>query len=434
VSTRSGAQARSTRTRIAAVAALALVVCAVAARPCFAFSVLAHQAIVDRSWEGAIVPALRERFPDASAEDIQRARAFAYGGSHVPDLGYFPFGSRLFTDLVHYVRSGHFVSALLRDANDVDEYAFALGVASHYVADTVGHPEATNRVVPELYPDLREEHGDTVTYADDHSSHIQTEFRFDVFQLSQSRQAPDLYRHAIAFEVSEPVLDRAFRETYGLGLDDVFASTKVAIATYRWGFRELLHEATGIAWELYESDIHRVDPTATSEQFVSDMSRADFEKEFGKTYREPGYFAKFFALLVKVVPDVGPFERLPYKALPADARGRFSAALDHAVAEYQSIVQRSRHSEVALDDRNLDTGRSTRHGEYPPADEAYAELVEKLDDHDFAQASAEVRGDVVRFYREGEPAQATAAAEGERGEPEEVARALARLTGPDAAD
>jgi len=81
--------------------------------------------------------------------------AFAHGGSHIADLGYFPLGNVFFTDLLHYVRSGDFVATMLARAESVDEYAFALGALSHYVTDDVGHPEATNRVVPEIYPALR---------------------------------------------------------------------------------------------------------------------------------------------------------------------------------------------------------------------------------------------------------------------------------------
>ena len=367
-------------------------------RACLGFSVLAHQAVVDRCWEDSIVPALRQRFPAASEQELEEAHAFAYGGSHIADLGYFPFGSHLFSDLVHYVRSGHFVTTLLDDASTLDELAFALGAASHYVADTIGHPEATNRVVPEIYPDLRAQHGDSVTYADDHAAHIETEFRFDVLQLTRNHQSPDLFKHAIAFAVPEPLLDRAFRETYGLGLDDLFASTEIAITTYRWGFREMLQEATGIAWELYQADIQALDPTATPQQFVGSMSRTDFEKEFGNSYREAGYFAKVFSWMVKAVPSVGPLAQLPYKALPPEAREQFSAAFEHAVAEYRTVVARSRENRLHLDDRNLDTGKPTRKGEYQPADQAYTELVEKLDAHDYAEASNEVRSEIVRFY------------------------------------
>src|SRR6185369_13729085 len=249
----------------------------------------------------------RRRFPEAGAEELKKARAFAYGGSHVADLGYYPLGNRTFTDLLHYVRSGDFIVALLGSAQTLDEYAFALGAAAHYVADNTGHPEATNRAVPKIYPKLRKKYGDSVTYAEDHAAHLQTEFRFDVLQMSRSKGSPDIYGHTLGFNVPERVLDEAFHKTYGLHLDDLFTNTKVAIVTYRFAFRTVIHEATGIAWELYRADIQKLDATATPETFVSNVSTAEFEKEFGKSYREPGYFAKFFGFLVKLVPNCGPF-------------------------------------------------------------------------------------------------------------------------------
>ena len=386
------------------------------------FSALAHQAVVDRAWDDAIAPALRERFPSTSAEELARAHAFAYGGSHIPDLGYFPLGSRLFTDLIHYVRSGDFIGAMLAGAETVDEYAFALGALSHYLADDTGHPEATNRVVAELYPELREKFGDSVTYADDHSSHLQTEFRFDVLQVARWKRPPGLYEHAIAFEVAKPVLERAFLRTYGLRLADVFANTDVAITTYRWAFREVLHEATGIAWELYRGEIQKGDPDTTPAGFVFDMSRGDFEERFGDGYDRPGYFTRASGFLASLVPNVGPLKRLPYKPLPEPAQQRFFHALDRASARYEIAVHDARLKRLRLRDETLDTGRPTNPGDYPPADEAYAELLAKLREHRFADVSPELRADILRFYSNG---RALAAIDDD--EQAEVREALAQL-------
>src|SRR5262245_56401122 len=84
-----------------------------------AYSVFAHEALVDQAWDTQLVPLLKERFPRSSPSDLDAARAYAYGGSLIQDLGYYPFGSRLFSNLVHYVRSGDFVEALVREARDV---------------------------------------------------------------------------------------------------------------------------------------------------------------------------------------------------------------------------------------------------------------------------------------------------------------------------
>jgi len=366
--------------------------------PTLAFSVLAHQAVVDRAWDDAIAPALRRAFPHASADEIARARAYAHGGSHIADLGYFPLGNRLFIDLVHYVRPGDFVATMVRDAQTVDELAFALGGLSHYVTDEIGHPEATNRTVPEIYPKLQREYGDTVTYADDAGAHIETEFRFDVLAVAQNPKSLDLFRHAVDFEISKPLLERAFRATYGIDLHDIFADEDVAIATYRWGFRELIHEATGIAWQLYRTDIERLDPEATAAGFAYYLSRRDFESQFGKAYREPGYFTKFVAFLVKLVPNVGPLKRLPYKPLPADAQRRFADAITKVVRDYERSVQRLPMRPLVASNVNLDTGQPVRRGDYAPADRAYAALLDKLEDHGFTDVPPELRADILRFY------------------------------------
>jgi hypothetical protein len=57
---------------------------------CQAFSVLAHQAIVDQAWEGTLVSAVRKRFPNATQQELEDARGYARGGSHLPTWGIFP--------------------------------------------------------------------------------------------------------------------------------------------------------------------------------------------------------------------------------------------------------------------------------------------------------------------------------------------------------
>src|SRR5882672_7490686 len=91
------------------------------------YSVLTHEQVVDLMWNDQLQPLLLKRFPNATEQDLQKAHAYAYGGCVLQDMGYYPFGNRFFSDLVHYVRSGDFVEALLQDSADLNEYAFALG-------------------------------------------------------------------------------------------------------------------------------------------------------------------------------------------------------------------------------------------------------------------------------------------------------------------
>src|SRR5207249_11916147 len=171
-------------------AVLATAIAACSASDASAYSVLSHEANVDALWASHIKPLIHHRFPRATAEEIDHARAYAYGGSVIQDLGYYPFGSHFFSNLVHYVRSGDFVEALIRDAASPDEYAFALGALAHYAADNLGHPEAVNRAVPLMYPKLQAKYGDRVTYAQSPKSHILVEFSFDVVQIAAGAYAP----------------------------------------------------------------------------------------------------------------------------------------------------------------------------------------------------------------------------------------------------
>jgi hypothetical protein len=383
------------------VVALVLLLAAAAPRAGLAFSVLSHQHIVDRTWDDVLVPALQRRFPGATPDQLAEAKAYAHGGAHVADLGYFPLGSRFFTNLVHYVRSGDFVVALVERAGTLDEYAFALGAVSHWVTDTIGHPEATNRTVPELYPDLREKYGDVVTYGDDRSSHLMTEFRFDVLEVAQNGSSPNILDDALRFGVPQQQLADAFERTYGLRLDDLFVSTDVAITTYRWAFRGLLEETTDIAWQLYRTQITRDDPSMTKDGFRFSQSRADFVRRFGEDFHEPGWFARSIGFVTRLLPRWSTARRMPWEPLPDDAQERFGHVLDAAAQRYVAVVHALEDGRLALPNLDLDTGAPSRGGEYAPADSAYAVLVDHLDAGGWTTMSSALRADILRAFPPG---------------------------------
>src|ERR1700692_3409080 len=220
-----------------------------------AYAVLAHEAIIDSAWDTSIRPLLLKRFPGATGEELKEAHGYAYGGAIIQDMGYYPHGSHLFSDLTHYVRSGDFILALLRDSQDLDGYAFALGALAHYAADNDGHPIGTNRAVPLLYPKLKKKYGDSVTYEQDKLAHLKTEFGFDVLEIAQGRYAPDNYHDFIGFGVSAPLLEQAFQETYGLDLKSVLSDEDNVIGSYRHAVSQLIPKATRIAWSLKKDDI-----------------------------------------------------------------------------------------------------------------------------------------------------------------------------------
>jgi hypothetical protein len=386
--------------------------------------VLAHQALVDQAWNKTLLPLVRQRFPNATEQDLAEALSYARGGSHLPDLGYFPLGNRLFTDMLHYVRAGDFVSGLIAEAGSAQEYAFALGVLAHYEADTIGHPLATNLAVPILYPDLAAQYGDSVTYADAPSAHLQTEFRFDVLQVAHRGEVPDLFEHSMKFQVPREFLDRVFRENYGLGLDELFDNYDVAILTYRWGFRLLIDETTGIAWRLYQSDIEALEPGMTHANFLHAMSRDNFEQQFGKAFLEPGYFVRFVGFVGNLLPNIGPLARLPYKPLPENVRQLYFGAFHKASGHYQQDLTEAAKKPPRFPNLILDTGTPDRPGSYQPADKAYAELLRLHAKDHFARVPKPLADDMLRHFHDRD---AALAFEDDTKEREETLNALTVL-------
>jgi hypothetical protein len=377
-------------------ALLALTICL--SQASLGYSVLTHQAIIDSAWDDSIKPLLLKRFPAATAEQLRAAHAYAYGGAIIQDMGYYPFGSKFFTDLTHYVRSGDFIKALIAESQNLEEYAFSLGALAHHSADNNGHAKGTNRAVPVIYPKLRAKYGDEVTYAEDPSSHIKVEFGFDVVQVARGRYAPDAYHDFIGFKVAKELLQRAFAKTYGMELKDVFASLDLAIGTYRRTVSGLIPEMTKVAWELKKDEIEKSSPGITREKFVYNLSRSDYEKEYGRDYEKPGFGAKMTAWFVRVVPKVGPFKALAFKVPTPEAERLFMESFNATLDRYRLTLGQVQGQELDLQNTDFDTGRPTRAGEYKLADEAYAKLLVKLEKGDFKTISPELRREIIAFY------------------------------------
>jgi hypothetical protein len=363
------------------------------------YSVLTHEAIVDSVWGSAIKPLLLKRFPAATPDELKQAHAYAYGGSIIQDLGYYPFGSKFFSDLTHYVRSGDFILSLIRDSQDLNEYAFSLGALSHYAADNDGHRMATNVAVPMLYPKLSLKFGKLITYGDDPFSHLRTEFGFDVFQAAKGRYAPDGYKDFIGFEVARRVLDQAFQDTYGLKLEQVFMNVDLVIGSYRRSVSSILPAMTKVAWQIKKEDIMREVPGMTRKKFLYNLSRSSYEKNWGSTYVKPGFRSRVLAFFFRIVPKVGPFKALAFKKLTPETERLYMASFNAAVDRYRTLLAGQAGARFELPNENLDTGEITKPGEYKLTDAAYARLLDKLKDR-YAEAPQELRGNILAFYRD----------------------------------
>jgi hypothetical protein len=378
-------------------AALLLFLFLSATHLCPAYSVLTHEEIVDLLWKDQIQPLLKKRFPQATEEDLRKAHAYAYGGSLVQDMGYYPFGNKFFSDLVHYVRSGDFVVIMIQESSDLNEYAFALGALSHYSADNSGHP-TINRVVTIEFPKLAKKYGERATYADNPKAHIRTEFGFDMVQVAKNRYTSDRYHDFIGFEVSKDLLDRSFYRTYGLKLEDVFGSTDLAIGTFRRSISIVIPEMTRVALLAREQAIVKDTPNFDKKKFLYYISRKQFEKEWGKEYRKPGVGTRILAFFLRVVPKVGPFSALAFKIPTQKTEDMYIKSVNVTVEDYSKRLHDTRVQDLKLANKDCDTGLDTKAGEYSLTDKAYERLLKLLTDKKFEHLTPQLQENILEFY------------------------------------
>jgi hypothetical protein len=375
--------------------------------PAGAYAVLSHEAIIDAVWETHIKPLLLKRFPLTTEEQLSEAQAYAYGGAIIQDMGYYPYGSPFFSDLTHYIRSGDFIQALLRDAKDIDEYAFSLGALAHYAADNDGHSIGINRAVPILYPRLRQKFGNSVSFEDDKLAHMKAEFGFDVLEVARERFAPDSYHDFIGFEVSRSLLEQAFLETYGLELKDVLLSEDKALNSYRRDVSKLIPKATRIAWSLKKDEIKDDIPDMTKRKLLYNLSRSNYEHEWGKNYQKPSAEERFLAFLLRLIPKFGRLKVLELRTPTPQTEKLFEASFNATLDRYRKLLNEVRKGHVDLPNVNCDVGEHTGPGKYRLNDDTHAKLLGKLADGHFTGASSQLREELLRFFAEPDAPYAT---------------------------
>jgi hypothetical protein len=362
-----------------------------------AYSVLTHEEIVDLLWTDEIRPILLKRFPTLTEDQLKEAHAYAYGGTVIQDLGYYPFGSVEFSNLVHYVRSGDFVRELMLQSQDANEYAFALGALAHYASDIAGHP-AVNQAVSIQYPKLRAKYGNSVKYAQNHTAHLKTEFGFDMVQVAKNRYASQQYHDFIGFQVSKPLLERTFPTVYGVELKDVLPHEDLAIGSYRFAVGRMIPQMTRIAVRTHKKDMMKETPDFAKKKFLYRLSRSDYEREWGKDYAKPDFATRLWSVVLRYMPKIGPFKALAFNYPSAQTEDMYFKSINTTVDQYRAFLEEVRAGIPELPNCDLDTGKETKAAEYSLTDDTYAKLLGQLAERKFDRTTPELRDDILHFY------------------------------------
>ena len=374
-----------------------------------AYSVETHEQLIDLTWRASIVPLLRARFPGITPAQLQQAHAYAYGGSVIQDIGYYPFGNALFSDLTHYVRSGDFVNSLLHNARTPDELAFAVGALSHYLGDTIGHVQATNPSVAVELPKLAEKlQTDSINYEQNPHAHVQTEFAFDINEISKHRFAPLKYLEHVGLNVSTDLLARAFYETYGLELNKILKVQRTTITGYRFGVRTFIPR-----FAFAENVLHRnsFPPDVRDAELVkleADLAQADQDNGWEPYRRKAGIGTYALAGIVYILPKIGPAALLSIKGPTPATEQLYVKSVNDTTAALRAALLNLRtppaatgphpKRQVDFPNRDLDTGKKVRPGSYRLTDETYASLLKRLTRDPATRIPIGLQEDVLAYY------------------------------------
>jgi hypothetical protein len=368
------------------------------------YSVLTHQELIDLAWNGSIRPLLLAKFPGASEEQLREAHAYAYGGSAIQDMGYYPFGKKFFSNLTHYVRTGDFIATMFRDAHTMDEYAFAIGALSHYLGDSLGHAQAVNPATAIAFPKLERKYGRSVTYGESPHGHIRTEFAFDIDELSASALAPRGYHEFIGFKVPRKLLEKAFVETYGIDVHEVLGRAHPALRSYQFSVRRFIPAFAGAEVVLHR---HQFLPHPDDEAygvFAQRVAQTNYDRHWKKAERGPGVRDHLLAVLVWILPKVGPVSDLAIKIPTKQSEEDYLRSLNHTVDRFEETLhqlQNATNDPVDFANLNLDTGNPTEIGTYQLADEAHAQLLARLTSKRQRIIPADLKRQLVAYFQSG---------------------------------
>ena len=422
---------------------IAFLLCLAIPPPAQAYSLLTHEQLIDLTWRSSIVPLLLSRYPALTPDQLEHARAYAYGGCVIQDIGYYPFGDPFFSNLTHYVRTGDFVVNLFRNAGNADELAFAIGALSHYLGDSLGHPEATNLAVPVEFPKLRARYGPVVNYAEDEHAHVQTEFAFDINEIGHGRFAPVHYLRSVGLEVPTRQVALAFYQTYGLH-DDLAAGRghRINVRGYRFAVHRFIPRIAYAVTLLHRHDLPPDTANAELQQLQRDIEEVARENHWDQFRRHPGIGTYSLAGLLWILPKVGPIKLAAVKG-PTEATEveyihsvvTTEAALRAALARFTpppapatQASTTSFHGEpppnqalsiqpaVATQDanpafaepahplqnRDLDTGMPVRPGGYRLTDRTYADLLHRIVQHPTDPIPPGIQTDIQGYYADEE--------------------------------
>ena len=183
-----------------------------------------------------------------------------------------------------------------------------------------------------------------------------------------------------------------------MDLKSVLTDEDKVLGSYRYDVSQLLPKATRIAWSLKKNDILKDQPGITKKKFLYNLSRASYQKNWGKKYQPPTFWERFLAFLVRILPKIGPLRVLQLRTPTPETERMFEASFNATLDRYRKLLGQVGAGQPDLPNDNFDTGEVTGPGKYRLNDETHAKLLDALAKQNFSGASPELRAEILEFY------------------------------------
>lgn len=217
-------------------------------------------------------------------------------------------------------------------------------------------------------------------------------------QVAKNRYASQQYHDFIGFKVSKPLLEQVFPIVYGMQLKDVLTHEDMAVGSYRFAISRMIPEMTQVALQTHKKELMQETPDFAKQKFLYRLSRSDYERQWGKDYKKPGFRTRILSTLLRYMPRVGPFKGLGFKSPTPQTEDLYFKSINLTVDQYRAFLEEVRSDTLVLPNCDLDSGNPTKAAEYSLTDDTYAKLVSQLSGQRFDLTSPELRDNILQFY------------------------------------
>jgi hypothetical protein len=155
---------------------------------------------------------------------------------------------------------------------------------------------------------------------------------------------------------------------------------------------------TQVALQTHKKDLIREEPTFAKKKFLYRLSRADYERNWGRTYTRPSIGSRILAALFRYIPKIGPLKGMGFNNPTPQTEDLYIKSIDATTDQYRALLEKVRVGKLVLPNRDLDSGEITKAAEYSLADDSYAALLAELSAKQFNLTSPQLRTNILDFY------------------------------------